>query len=105
MRENMEHALIGSREGQPLPDYVRTYSEGTRGFQIKSLCYKSTELKSNLTELNNKFKNDDWCDTSDMTKLFYWEHKKSGYQTFTASCTKQNTEWIFYWKKQILRLK
>ena len=55
----MEHALIGSREGQPLPDYVRTYSEGTRGFQIKSLCYKSTELKSNLTELNNKFKNDD----------------------------------------------
>ena len=62
MRENMEHALIGSREDQSLPYYVRTYSEGTRRFQIKSLCYKPTELKPNLTELNNKFKNDDWCD-------------------------------------------
>ena len=55
----MEHALIGSREGQSLPDYVRTYSEGTRRFQIKRLCYKPTELKSNITQLNNTFKNDD----------------------------------------------
>ena len=55
----MEHALIGSREDQSLPYYVRTYSEGTRRFQIKSLCNKPTELKPNLIELNNKFKNDD----------------------------------------------
>ena len=55
----MEHALIGSREDQSLPYYVRTYSEGTRRFQIKSPCYKPTELKPNLTELKNKFKNDD----------------------------------------------
>ena len=78
MRENMEHALIGSREDQSLPYYVRTYSEGTRRFQIKSLCYKPTELKPNLTELNNKFKNNDWCDTSDTSRLFYREHKKGG---------------------------
>ena len=55
----MEHALIDSREGQSLPDYVRTYSERTRRFQIKSICYKPTELKSNLTQLNSTFKNDD----------------------------------------------
>ena len=98
MRGNMEHALIDSREGQSLPDYVRTYSERTRRFQIKSICYKPTELKSNLTQLNSTFKNDDWCDTSDTVKVFYRDQKKSGWQSFTASCTKWNTEWIFYLK-------
>ena len=46
MRENIEHGLSGNKEGQSLPDYVRTYSEGTRRFQIKNLCDKPTELKS-----------------------------------------------------------
>ena len=46
MRENIEHGLLGNKEGQLLPDYVGTYSEGTRGFQINNLCDKPTELKS-----------------------------------------------------------
>ena len=46
MRESIEHGLLGNKEGQLLPDYVGTYSEGTRGFQIKNLCDKPTELKS-----------------------------------------------------------
>ena len=46
MRENIEHGLSGNKEGQSLPDYVRTYSEGTRRFQIKNLCDKPTELKN-----------------------------------------------------------
>ena len=46
MRENIEHGLSGNKEGQSLPDYVRTYSDGTRRFQMKNLCDKPTELKS-----------------------------------------------------------
>ena len=45
-RENIEHALGGYKEGQSLPDFVRTYSEGTHSLQIKNLCVKATELKS-----------------------------------------------------------
>ena len=46
MRENIEHALGDYKEGQSLPDFVRTYSEGTHRLQIKNLCDKATELKS-----------------------------------------------------------
>ena len=45
-REDIEHALNGYKEGQSLPDFVRTYSEWTHRFQIKNLCDKATELKS-----------------------------------------------------------
>ena len=45
-RENIEHALGGYKEGQSLPDFVHTYSEGTHRLQIKNLCDKATELKS-----------------------------------------------------------
>ena len=41
-RENIEHALGGYKEGQSLPDFVRTYSEGTHRLQIKNLCDKAT---------------------------------------------------------------
>ena len=46
MRENIEYVLGGNKEGQSLQDYVRTYSEGARRLQIKNLCDKPTELKS-----------------------------------------------------------
>ena len=46
MRENIEHGLSGNKAGQLLSDYIRTYSEGTRRFQIKNLCDKLTELKT-----------------------------------------------------------
>ena len=46
MRENIEHGLSGNKAGQLLLDYIRTYSEGTRRFQIKNLCDKLTELKT-----------------------------------------------------------
>lgn len=41
-----EHGLSGEKEGQSLPDYARTYGEGTRRFQMKSLYDKPTELKT-----------------------------------------------------------
>ena len=46
MRENIEHGLRGNKEDQLLPDYGGTYCEETRRFQIKKLCDKPTELKS-----------------------------------------------------------
>ena len=46
MRENIEHGLSGNKAGQLLSDYIRTYSQGTRRFQIKNLCDKLTELKT-----------------------------------------------------------
>ena len=46
MRENIEHGLSGNKEGQSLPNYICTYSEGTRTFQIKNICDKASELKS-----------------------------------------------------------
>ena len=46
MRENIEHALGGYKEGQSLPDFVHTYSEGTHRLQMKNLCDKATEIKS-----------------------------------------------------------
>ena len=45
-RENIEHGLRGNKEGPLLPVYVGTYCEGTRRFQIKNLCDKPTELKT-----------------------------------------------------------
>ena len=45
IRENIEHAQSGYKEGQSWPDQVRTYSGGTRKFQTKSLCYTSNELE------------------------------------------------------------
>ena len=44
MRENIEHGISGNKEGQSLLDYVRTYSEGIRRFQMKNLYDKPTEL-------------------------------------------------------------
>ena len=41
-----EHGLSGEKERQSLPDYARTYGEGTRRFQMKSLYDKPTELKT-----------------------------------------------------------
>ena len=32
---------VAIKEGQSLPDYIRTYCEGTRGFQMKNLYDKS----------------------------------------------------------------
>ena len=46
IRENIEHRLSGNKAGLSLPDYVRTYCEWTRGFQIKNICDKPIELKS-----------------------------------------------------------
>ena len=54
MRENIEHGLSGNKEGQSLPDYVRTYSEGTRRFQIKNLCDKPTELKNQFYSIEQE---------------------------------------------------
>ena len=31
---------VAIKEGQSLPDYIRTYCEGTRGFQMKNLYDK-----------------------------------------------------------------
>ena len=45
-RENIEHALGDYKDGQSLPDFVRTYSEGTHRLQIENLRDKATELKS-----------------------------------------------------------
>ena len=46
MREHIERGLRGNKEGQLLPDYVGTYCEETRRFQIRNLFDKPTELKS-----------------------------------------------------------
>ena len=54
MRENIEHGLSGNKEGQSLPDYLRTYSEGTRRFQIKNLCDKPTELKNQFYSIEQE---------------------------------------------------
>ena len=51
-REKMrEHGLSGNKEGQSLPDYARTYSEGTRTysdgtrrFQMKTFYDKPIEI-------------------------------------------------------------
>ena len=40
------HGLSGNRKGQSLPDYKRTYSEGTRRFQMKTFYEKPIEFKS-----------------------------------------------------------
>ena len=52
-RENIEHALDGYK-GQSLPDFVHTYSEETHSLQIKNLCDKATELKSQTYSTEQK---------------------------------------------------
>ena len=54
MRQNIEHAETGYKEGQSLTDFVRTYSEGAHKFQIKNLCDKPTELKIQSYSIEQK---------------------------------------------------
>ena len=44
----------GYKEGQSLPDFVHTYSEETQSLQIKNLCDKATELKSQTYSTEQK---------------------------------------------------
>ena len=55
MRENIKHAQSGYKKGQSLQDYVHTYSEGTRRFQIKNLCYKPTESNIQSYSIEQEF--------------------------------------------------
>ena len=70
MRENIEHRLSDNKEGPSLPGYVRTYSEGARRLQIKNLCDKPTELKSQSYTIEQEVPTM-MTDTSDTAKLFY----------------------------------
>ena len=45
IKENIEHGLSGNRD-QSFPDYKRTYSKGTRRFQMKNLYDKPTKFTS-----------------------------------------------------------
>ena len=55
MRENIEHAQSGYKEGQSLQDHAHTYSEATRKFQIKNLCYKRTESNIQSYSVEQEF--------------------------------------------------
>ena len=45
IKKIIEHGLSGNRD-QSFPDYKRTYSKGTRRFQMKNLYDKPTKFTS-----------------------------------------------------------